>query len=246
MPETKRVRRVASKPEESASAPVAVAPVAVAAAAAVPATPVKKVKKEAQAQAVEAVAVPAPVASSGAGNERVEASADASAAPAPVSDVEALSARLTAELESFRAYKQTLSDLAKEMTARMETLVKDAQRVLKKAGKGRRRRAPAEGATSTRKPTGFHSPMSVTEELCTFLSKPAGTKFSRTDVTNEINAYIRANNLQNPEDKRQIIPDARLRTLLRLTPDQTLTYFNLQKAFNHLFVKKEDATTSSA
>jgi chromatin remodeling complex protein RSC6 len=88
--------------------------------------------------------------------------------------------------------------------------------------------------------------MSVTEELCTFLSKPAGTKFSRTDVTNEINAYIRANNLQNPEDKRQIIPDARLRTLLRLTPDQTLTYFNLQKAFNHLFVKKEDATTSSA
>jgi uncharacterized cupredoxin-like copper-binding protein len=249
MPETKRVRRVASKPEESAStqpAPVEVAaaatPAPAPAAAAAAAAPAKQQRVKKEAAPAAAVAAPVEVVATPveSGNERVEGDATVAAA-APVSEVEALATRLTAELEAFRAYKQTLGDLAKEMSSRMESLVKDAQRVLKKAGKGRRRKA-AEGATSTRKPTGFHSPMSVTEELCAFLNKPNGTKFSRTDVTKEINSYIRANNLLNPDDKREIVPDAPLRTLLRLSSDQKLTYFNLQKAFNHLFVKKEEAT----
>jgi hypothetical protein len=89
----------------------------------------------------------------------------------------------------------------------------------------------------SRAPSGFVRPSLISEELATFLGKPAGSEMARTDVTREINKYIRANSLQDKENGRKIIPDKPLKTLLKLEDTVELTYFNLQKYMGPHFPK---------
>ena len=62
---------------------------------------------------------------------------------------------------------------------------------------------------------------------------------ARTDVTKEINAYIRTHNLQDKNNGRVIRADKKLSTLLKLKKDDELTYFNLQRFMSPHFVKAE-------
>ena len=89
----------------------------------------------------------------------------------------------------------------------------------------------------SRAPSGFVRPSLISEELATFLGKPAGSEMARTDVTREINKYIRANSLQDKENGRKIIPDKPLKSLLKLEDSVELTYFNLQKYMGPHFPK---------
>jgi chromatin remodeling complex protein RSC6 len=89
-----------------------------------------------------------------------------------------------------------------------------------------------------RKPHGFAVPNLVSEELCLFMKVDPGTLVSRTNVTKKLTDYIRENKLQNPENKRQIIPDAVLSSLLgEMAKDAYLTHFTMQKYMNHHFIK---------
>jgi len=83
-----------------------------------------------------------------------------------------------------------------------------------------------------RKPSGFAKPLNVTDDLCSFMGKNSGTKIARTEVTQHLIKYIKDNNLQNNENKRNIIPDKKLKKLLKLKKKDELTYFNLQKYMN--------------
>jgi acetylornithine deacetylase/succinyl-diaminopimelate desuccinylase-like protein len=67
--------------------------------------------------------------------------------------------------------------------------------------------------------------------------KPKGTLIARTEVTREINSYIRSNKLQDPANGRKINPDAKLKKLLALKPTDELTYFNLQRYMSQHFQK---------
>ena len=78
-------------------------------------------------------------------------------------------------------------------------------------------------------PSLFISPKPISDELAVFLGKSIGTKMSRVDVSKEINAYIRANNLQDKNNGRIINCDEKLRNLLKVKPTDELTYFNIQK-----------------
>ena len=89
----------------------------------------------------------------------------------------------------------------------------------------------------SRAPSGFVRPSLISDELATFLGKPAGSEMARTDVTREINKYIRANSLQDKENGRKIIPDKPLKSLLKLEDTVELTYFNLQKYMGPHFPK---------
>lgn len=89
---------------------------------------------------------------------------------------------------------------------------------------------------STKPPSGFAKPSLITDELCKFLNKETGTEMARTQVTKELNNYIKQNNLQNPDKKTFINPDEKLKKLLKT--DQSFTYFELQKHMSHLFPKK--------
>ena len=60
---------------------------------------------------------------------------------------------------------------------------------------------------------------------------------ARTDVTKDINAYIRANKLQDVTNGRKIIPDKKLASLLKIKQNEELTYFNLQKFMSIHFAK---------
>ena len=89
-----------------------------------------------------------------------------------------------------------------------------------------------------RKPHGFAVPTLVSDELCLFMKVEPGTFVSRTNVTKKLTEYISEKKLQNPENKRQIIPDAVLSSLLgELAKDAYLTHFTIQKYMNHHFIK---------
>ena len=90
-----------------------------------------------------------------------------------------------------------------------------------------------------KKLSGFAKPMKMSKELCAFLGVDAATLMARTDVTKEINKYVKANNLQNPENKRELILDQKLKTILTVPSDVTLTFFNLQKYMSHHYIKED-------
>ena len=64
-----------------------------------------------------------------------------------------------------------------------------------------------------------------------------GTEMARTAVTREINSYIRAHSLQDPKNGRRILPDTKLRKLLKVGKAEELTYFNLQRYMSPHFAK---------
>jgi len=101
-------------------------------------------------------------------------------------------------------------------------------------------------STESRKPSGFVKPTRITNELAAFLGINHGTLLARTQVSSEINKYIHAHNLQDKTNGRKIIPDEKLKKLLNLTPEDELTYFNLQKYMKHHFIKDEKPVTSNA
>jgi upstream activation factor subunit UAF30 len=80
-----------------------------------------------------------------------------------------------------------------------------------------------------RQPSGFVKPTLISNELAAFLGKSNGSEMARTEVTREINTYIRDKSLQDKENGRRILPDAKLKKLLKLKDDDELTYFNLQR-----------------
>jgi chromatin remodeling complex protein RSC6 len=91
--------------------------------------------------------------------------------------------------------------------------------------------------TGNRAPSGFVKPTLVSDELAIFLGKPLGIELARTQVTREINDYIRTNSLQDKENGRRINPDEKLTTLLKISPGEELTYFNLQRFMSPHFFK---------
>ena len=98
--------------------------------------------------------------------------------------------------------------------------------------------------SGNRKPSGFVKPTRISDELASFLGKDKGSEMARTAVTKEINAYIRANKLQDPANGRKINPDTKLSSLLKLSKTDQLTYFNLQKFMSHHFDKAGATTTA--
>jgi chromatin remodeling complex protein RSC6 len=119
-----------------------------------------------------------------------------------------------------------------ENMAQLVSVLKEYERLKKTADKVERKRA---NARST--PNGFAKPTKISDELCVFLGVAKGTEKSRTEVTREINKYVKAKNLSDPKNKRIIRPDAILKKLLNSTDKDEVTYFNLQKFLKHHFVK---------
>ena len=157
----------------------------------------------------------------------------ASSTVAPVvaaADVSNVAARIT----EFNAKLQQLSSLFSSIKNDFKTLDKAVAREMKAAQKASSKKRKS---TGIRKPSGFVKPTLISEELASFLSKPVGTEMARTEVSKEINAYITANGLQDKSNGRKINADAKLTKLLKITPSDELTYFNLQRFMKHHFVK---------
>ena len=100
--------------------------------------------------------------------------------------------------------------------------------------------------TGNRAPSGFVKPTLISNELAGFLGTPEGSEMARTEVTREINKYIRTNNLQDKENGRKINPDKKLTSLLKLKKGDELTYFNLQRYMSPHFAKSAAAQAAAA
>jgi chromatin remodeling complex protein RSC6 len=174
---------------------------------------------------------------------KVEAAVSAPAVPvvAPAADaaVSTEVSSVTGRITEFNAKLQQLTSLFSSIKNDFKVLEKAVAREMKAAQKASSKKRKS---TGTRKPSGFVKPTLISEELAAFLSKPVGTEMARTDVSKEINAYITANGLQDKSNGRKINADAKLTKLLKITPSDELTYFNLQRFMKHHFVKPVVAT----
>ena len=192
------------------------------------ATPAKATKATKKTDTVEATPAPAPT-------------------PTPVVEETAAPLEVTVsvfdQFSEFMAKLQAVSAQMSSLRTEFRSLERQVSKDLKAAAKVNQKRKRKSG---NRAPSGFVKPTLISNELAAFLGKPEGTEMARTEVTREINAYIRAHSLQDKENGRKIIPDAKLKGLLKLKKGDELTYFNLQKYMSPHFAKAADKAAAAA
>ena len=183
---------------------------------------------------------------------KASASKDAAPAPTPVAAAAAPTeahteggavetSSLSSLFSEFGSKLQTLSSGLSSLRSDFRTLERNVAREMRAAQKVSKRKRKS----GNRAPSGFVKPTLISKELAEFLGKPAGTESARTEVTREINAYIRQHSLQDKENGRKINPDSKLKALLQLKKGEELTYFNLQKYMSPHFAKATPAVASS-
>ena len=243
MPKVSSTPKVASKQTEEQTAPatpkVAKAPKAekqtapATTAVSAPATTTSEtVKKTAEKKEKAPKAVAAPVVA-------VAVSAEASAteqSSAPVQEVSAPS-----EFTDFMTKLQQLGNMVNTLKSEFRTLEKKANKDLKLVAKANARR---KRKNVNRAPSGFVKPTLISAELASFLGKTVGTEMARTDVTREINTYIREHQLQDKSNGRIINADSQLSSLLKVPDGEKLTYFNLQRYMSPHFTKTAPVVTA--
>lgn len=189
-----------------------------------PAVVEKKTKKSAKTEQVAAPA-PTPVV------ESVAAPAESSEQEAPLAEQ---SIEFVAKLQQLSVMIATLKSEYRALEKKWSREVKTAQKVSSK----KKRKA------GNRAPSGFVKPTKISDELATFLGKEKGTEMARTEVTRDINKYIRTHSLQDKENGRKINPDTKLAALLKLKKNDELTYFNLQRYMSPHFAKAVKEATA--
>ena len=185
-----------------------------------------KSKKTKAPKTEEVVATPAPIVTTA----PVSAETEAPAA-AVVADVEAVIAEQSAE---FHTKLNQLGNMIASLKSEYRSLEKKWSKELKASHKLNTKKKRKAG---NRAPSGFVKPTRISDELASFLGKEKGTQMARTEVTREINTYIRSNTLQDKENGRKINPDTKLAALLKLKKTDELTYFNLQRYMSPHFAK---------
>lgn len=169
--------------------------------------------------------------------------------PAPVVDtpvetvvVESETAPVV-EVDKFVVVLDRLQRFAtevKDTIALVKALQKEFQKVQKSSVKKTKKSAPL-ASNKPRTPSGFAKPTKLSDDLCAFLGVSSGSEMARTEVTRVINEYIKKNSLQDTADKRTIVPDAKLMSILKLGEGDKLTYFNLQTYIKHHFHREQTA-----
>ena len=186
--------------------------------------PVSAAKKARKSRAAKTTtpAAPAPVVAAPAPEVVTETAAPSTASVLQDEFAEFLG-KLNQVSSQFSALRTDFRSLEKRWTRELRTAQKTMEKRRRKVG--------------NRAPSGFVKPTLISNELATFLGKDQGTEMARTEVTREINKYIRANALQDKTNGRKINPDAALSSLLKIGTGDELTYFNLQRYMSPHFAK---------
>lgn len=218
----KAVKRVSKKTDSPSTVEVVTTVVATPAVVVAAEASKAKAPRKAAVKASEPVVV-APVVAA-------VASTDATTATAVV-----VERSLAEDVKSLLSSLQSLREVASGLITETKKLEKRVPKALKEASKRKRRvTVNADGTEVKRAPSVFEVPQNLTSDLCVFLGHPVGTKLSRSNVTKQVNEYVKAHNLK---DKHTINPDASLRKLLEVPTTEVLSYFNLQKYLNKHYVK---------
>ena len=203
-------KRVAKKEETVAAAPAAAAP-----------APAKESKKAEKKAVAKEVAVVAPVAAP---------------APAPVASAVAIEATgptttVAQDIEAMIASVQAVRDGASKQLKALQALQKRVARELKEAGRKRRRNKKTEdGEVKEKRPSIFTTPVTLKDDLASFLGKSKGSQMAPADVSKAIGEYIESHKLKNQEKGKghTIYPDAAMRKALGIKEGEAVTYRNIQ------------------
>ena len=197
----------------------------------------------------------------------VESSASSTEAPVSTEASATVEATFTQRLESLITSRTEMINTLKREITELRKLQRDHNAMMKEVTKKVKKMKAPRDFSKPKRATGFAEPVLVSSELYSFLVKNkatmkdhtfvpsseaeeaawprlpvvAGVPVARTDVTSFISKYIKDHNLQNPEMKREIIPDAALKKVFanpnEPTPS-TYSYLQLQKYISHHFPKK--------
>jgi chromatin remodeling complex protein RSC6 len=182
------------------------------------------------------------------------------AAPVVVAKVDEVGSSLTAALASDEpvsaddktADVENVVQVLADKIGSLASLVKDIQSslkpVLKEHDKLRKivERIQKKRDNARKSPSGFAKPNKISDELCDFIGVPHGTEKSRTDITRYINAYVKEHNLNKPTNRRIILPDEKLKKILKINNEEEVTFFILQRLISHHFPAAGSKTVSSA
>jgi len=211
--------KVEPKSKVEAAPVVAPTPVVAAAPAAAPAAPVVV---DVAAKKPRGKAVPV-----------VVAKVDETGVAATSSD-EVVSDDKTAEHENV---VQLLADKIVSLALLIKDIQSSIKPVLKEHDKLRKivERIQKKRDNARKSPSGFAKPNKISDELCDFIGVPHGTEKSRTDITRYINAYVKEHNLNKPTNRRIILPDDKLKNILKINNEEEVTFFILQRLISHHF-----------
>jgi chromatin remodeling complex protein RSC6 len=176
-------------------------------------------------------------------NVVTSSSSDAPASVAVASSSSDSSSALLSLYSDYSSKLQAAHATWNTLRSEFRLLERQTVRELKNAQKASQKK---KRKTGNRAPSGFVKPTLISNELAGFLGKPEGSEMARTEVTREINKYIRTNNLQDKENGRKINPDKKLTSLLKLKKGDELTYFNLQRYMSPHFAKSAAAAAAAA
>ena len=130
--------------------------------------------------------------------------------------------------ESDKAFKKNkVLTLLRKVNRQVNLLEKQTFRLVKNKKSVRKNKVVS----------GFQKPTRISKDLTKFTGWNENDLHSRVEVTKFICDYIKTNNLQNPEDRRQIVPDAKLQKLLGYNPKketEPLRYYSIQFHLNKM------------
>ena len=152
-------------------------------------------------------------------------------------DVEQLKQQVEAEIQRLRTDQKNKGvKFLKAVNKSLKCLAGDLNRVLKSKTKTVRNKNTS---------SGFMKPVKISSEMALFTQWDPSQLYSRVDVTKFLCNYIKTNELQNPEDRRKIICDEKLASLLKIDMDnQTpLTYPGLQQYIQQHFITDSSAVS---
>jgi len=124
----------------------------------------------------------------------------------------------------------------RSLNKRLKTLKTQVSRIKQRSS------AKAVSTATNNTNSGFLKPVKISSDMAKFTGWNPDDLKSRVDVTKFLCNYIRENNLQNPTDKRQIVPDAKLSKLIKYDSkkeSEPLRYYSLQKFLKPHFMKVE-------
>ncbi len=232
-----------AKTTKTTATTASASPVPAASTASTASAPVKVVKASKEPKEVKEPKTPkapkepaAAVAAPAATTDAAASTTEDSSAPSTESVIASQFSSISAKLQQVVAFAAALRS---ELRALERHAVKEIRTAQKASAKKRRK-------VGNRAPSGFVKPTPISKELAEFLGKTDGSEMARTEVTREINAYIRNNSLQDKENGRRINPDAKLKSLLKLKKGEELTYFNLQRYMSPHFSVKSGVVAVAA
>ena len=122
-----------------------------------------------------------------------------------------------------------LNSQFQDLVAVMKTIQTNLKVLEKEVAKDRKElQKRCKKKSDKKKASGFAVPTPISNELSSFLGLPNDSLIARTDVTSQVIAYVKTHNLQNPANKKQIVPNEALASLLQAPEGDVITFFNIQ------------------